>query len=43
LNLGLGLANSHAGDALAPRSLKKVGTIALHIIGTELKSAALAE
>jgi hypothetical protein len=31
------------GDALAPHSLENVGTVALHIISTEVKSAALAE
>jgi hypothetical protein len=31
------------GDALAPHSLENVGPVALHIISTEVKSAALAE
>lgn len=31
------------GDALAPHSLENVGSIALHIISTEVKAAARAE
>lgn len=31
------------GDALAPHSLENVGTVALHIISTEVKSARRAE